>query len=437
MRKTIIWLLCLVLLAGLCAAGNAEVSAEQTAKETEAIAEWEKEYGESLLWDYRVSAAFAAAHPDIFDDPSMMPVLPDENDMETITAEKAEELAFSLLPCYPLGITADGLSGLACVVSSYRKPDHIGEFFSVNGSWNVTFWDTQKETPEMVYSLFLEATSGFPDVLMLPDQVRYECQYEEPEGAVRIDPNGTMDNEGNARFRAREIAHDQFGPDSGIDDYYTGLVANFGLFSYWTPEQKYEYCQILDELCYWEVQRLSLYYGNGRYAGSPLDNTVLQWKYGNPEDVKVSEEDARMKAVEFLEERYDLDCEDCPKADALVLTNCNREEFADPWWVISFWRGEERRAEVWVNANTGAMPEHLADEAETVAKGEFTRACAEGLEVGGLQATADMATADNTMTIYLEEANEWNVIIMINDSFWEISLDADTLETLDAVISNG
>ena len=92
MRKMIAALLCLLLLAGLCAAGNAEVSAEQTAKEMEAIAEWEKDYGESLLWDYRVSAAFAAANPDFFDDPSMMPVLPDENDSHTISAEKAKKL---------------------------------------------------------------------------------------------------------------------------------------------------------------------------------------------------------------------------------------------------------------------------------------------------------------------------------------------------------
>ena len=437
MRKMIAGLVCLVLLAGLCAAGNAEVSAEQTAKETEAIAEWEKEYGESQLWDYRVSAAFAAANPDFFDDPSMMPVLPDENDSETISAEKAEELAVSLLPRYPLGITADALSDLACVVSSYRKPDHIGEFFSANGSWNVTFWNTSGETPEMAYSLFLEATSGYPDVLMLPDLVRYECQYEEPEEAVRIDPNGTMSNGESARFRAREIAHEQFGPDSGMDDYYTGLVSRFGLFTYWTPEQKYEYCAILDELCYWEVQRLSLYYGNGRSWGTPLDNTILQWKYGNPADAAVSEEDARMKAVEFLQEKYDLDCEDCPKADALVLSNCNREAFADPWWVISFWRGEERRAEVWVNANSGNIPEHLADEAEAVAVGEFTRACAAGLEIAGIQATADMAGTDNTMAVYLEEDNRWDVFIMINDSFWEISLDADTLDVLDTAISNG
>ena len=47
MRKMIAGLLCLVLLAGLCAAGNAEVSAEQTAKETEAIAEWEKSTGKA------------------------------------------------------------------------------------------------------------------------------------------------------------------------------------------------------------------------------------------------------------------------------------------------------------------------------------------------------------------------------------------------------
>ena len=70
MKKLTALALCLALLCCLCAAGNAEAGAEQTAKETEAVAEWEKEYGERALWDYRVNAAFAAAHPDLFDDPA-------------------------------------------------------------------------------------------------------------------------------------------------------------------------------------------------------------------------------------------------------------------------------------------------------------------------------------------------------------------------------
>ena len=72
-----------------------------------------------------------------------------------------------------------------------------------------------------------------------------------------------------------------------------------------------------------------------------------------------------------------------------------------------------------------------------MAVGEFTRACAAGLEIAGIQATADMAGTDNTMAVYLEEDNRWDVFIMINDSFWEISLDADTLDVLDTAISNG
>ena len=48
-----------------------------------------------------------------------------------------------------------------------------------------------------------------------------------------------------------------------------------------------------------------------------------------------------------------------------------------------------------------------------------------------------MAGTDNTMAVYLEEDNRWDVFIMINDSFWEISLDADTLDVLDTAISNG
>jgi len=439
MKKAVALLLCLALLAGTVLLASAEVSAEQTAKEMEAIAEWEEQYGESCLWDYRVNAAFAAAHPDFFDDPSMMPVLPDENGSETISAEKAKKLAFSLLPQYSLGITADELFGLECVVSSYRKPEHVGSFFSINGSWNVTFWNTAGEKPEMVYSLYLDAVYETPDVLMLGTGVRYECVYQDPQEAVRVDPYGENDEAGRARLKAREIAAERFDAGYGIDDYYAGLIDTFGPFLFWTPEQKYEYCPVLDELVDWEKQRLELSGSNQPYKGFYTSGMILQWRYGAPESAPVPEEEARQKALDFLGTEYGLDCSDCNAGVALYTGHWHESELSDPYWVFTFCEGrlEEAvpKAEVWVNARTGALPKYRADDVRAVVTGQFAEALEEGFEINGEPATEDMI--DDVAVLYLEEQNEWLGIVTVGDSFLEVRIDADTLEPLDAYRSNG
>ncbi|MER1994448.1 MAG: hypothetical protein ABS897_10460 [Eubacteriales bacterium] len=436
MKKLTALALCLALLLSLCAAGNAE----QTAKEMQAIEEWEKEYGVSALWDYRVSAAFAAAHPDFFDDPSMMPVLPDGNDPETISAEKAKKLAFSLLPRYSLGITADELFGLECVVSSYRKPEYVGSFFSINGAWNVTFWNTAGETPEMVYSLYLDAVCETADVLVTASGVRYECFYEEPEDAVRVDPYGENDDAGRARLEARKIAAEKFDAGYGIDDYYAGLIDTFGLFLFWTPEQKHEYCPILDELVVWEKQRLELSGWDQAYKGFHVSDMILQWSYGAPESAAVPEAEARQKALDFLQAEYGLDCSGCNAGAALYTGHWHDSEFPDPYWVFVFCEGPVnepvRKAEVWVNAMTGTLPKYRADDVWIVVRNRFTASLVEdGFEIGGEPATQDMI--DDVAVLYLEEANEWLGIVTVGDSFLEVEVDADTLEVLDASRSNG
>ena len=440
MKKLTVLLLCLALLFGLCAPGSAEVSAERTAKEMQAIEEWEKEYGENLLWDYKVSAAFAAAHPEFFDDPSMMPVLPDGNDPETISAEKAKKLAFSLIPRYSLGITADELFGLECVVSSYRKPEHVGSFFSINGGWNVTFWDTAGETPSLMYSLYLDAVYETPDVLVVPSLVRYECFYEEPEDAVRVDPYGENDDAGRARLEARKIAAEKFDAGYGIDDYFADLTDTFGHFLFWTPEQKHEYCPILDELVFWEKQRLELSGRNQLYKGYSALDMILQWSYGAPESAAVPEAEARQKALDFLQAEYGLDCSGCNAGAALYTGHWHDSEFPDPYWVFVFCEGPVdepvRKAEVWVNARTGVLPKHRADDVWIVVRNRFAAVLVEdGFEINGEPATQDMI--DDVAVLYLEEANEWLGIVTVRDSFLEVEVDADTLEVLDASRSNG
>lgn len=440
MKKLIALLLCIALAAGLCAGGYAEAGAEQTAKEAEAIAEWEKQYGESFLWDYRVAAAFAAEHPEFFDEPSLMPVLPDGNDAETISAEKAKKLAFSLLPQYNLGITADELFGLTCVVSGYRKPECVGSFFSINGSWNVTFWNTAGENPVCEYSLYLDAVCETPDVLVLASGVRYECVYETPQEAVRVDPYGENDDAGRARLEARKIAAERFNAGYGINDYYTGLIDTFGLFLFWTPEQKHEYCPILDELAVWEKQRLDLSGWDQAYKGFNVPDMILQWSYGAPESAAVPEAEARQKALDFLQAEYGLDCSGCNAGAALYTGHWHDSEFPDPYWVFVFCEGPVdepvRKAEVWVNASTGTLPKHRADDVWVVVMNEFAADLVRnGFEIGGEPATQDMI--DDVAVLYLEEANEWLGIVTVRDSFLEVEVDADTLEVLDASRSNG
>ena len=433
MKKIIAWVLCLVLLAVALPAGYAE----SALTEDEAYDLWARQYGDSHLWDWQVNAAFAREYPQFWSNPSAAPVLPPE-DGGAISAEKAKKLAFRLIPEFGTEITSDVLFDLTCVVSSYRKPDFQGSFYSPKGTWDVEFWDTRGEMPVFVCALYLEAPTEDPQVLLLADGVRYESMYESPENALRIDPNGENSAEVRNRMKARDLVTDRFSADYGINQYYADLVNELGPFRYWTPAQKYEHCGVLMELLYWESQRLSAYHEGEPRPSGLLEAPVLEWRYGDPASATVPEEEARQKAMAFLDERYGMDCSACKVSAALYTGNCNwLDESADPFWVFGFYNEtEDREAEVWVNAMTGEMPGHRMDDAEAVVWEEFARYIKEeGYEIGGRKVTEDMV--DGVSLLYLEAEGLWYGIVAIGDSYWEIALDADTLELQDMQKSNG
>ena len=433
MKKIIAWVLCLVLLAAALPAGYAE----SALTEDEAYDLWAKQYGDSHLWDWQVNAAFAREYPQFWSNPSAAPVLPPE-DGGAISAEKAKKLAFRLIPEFGTEITSDVLFELTCVVSSYRKPDFQGSFYSPKGTWDVEFWDTRGEMAVFVCALYLEAPTEDPQVLLLADGVRYESMYESPENALRIDPNGENSAEVLNRMKARDLVTDRFSADYGINQSYADLVNELGPFRYWTPAQKYEHCGVLMELLDWESQRLSVYHEGEPRSSGLLDAPVLEWRYGDPASAAVPEEEARQKALAFLDERYGMDCTACKESAALYTGNCNwLDESADPFWVFGFYNEtEDREAEVWVNAMTGVMPGHRMDDAEAVVREEFARYIKEeGYEIGGRKVTEDMV--DGVSLMYLEAEGLWYGIVTIGDSYWEIALDADTLELQDMQKSNG
>ena len=433
MRKGFVWVCVLILLISISSAGPAETSIN----EADAIAEWQQKHGDSYPWDYQVSAAFAREYGEqLWPNASDRPVLPDGNDKEIISPDKARKLAFRLIPEFGTEITADTLFRLTCVVASYRKPDHLGSYFSTDGTWNVQFWNTGEKEPEFVCGIYINAINENPDVFLLASQVRYECVYESPEEAVRIDPNGENDQAGRARMEAREIVASRFNAGFGIDDYYDELVEQLGPFQFWTPEQKSQYCPILDELLFWDKERIALYSGGEQqHSGYPLATTILQWSYGEPASVPVTEEEALQKALDFLQSEYGMDCEGCRVSASLYTGHWHNYPFIDPFWVFGFYDGTERKAEVWVNAQDGMMPKHRMDDAEEAAMRLFSEAMDEGYEVGGKRVTEDMI--DDVAVLYLEAEGQWYVLAAIGDSYWELALDADTLEPLDTSVSNG
>ena len=432
MRKMTALALCLVL--AVCAVSFA--AAESTGAEDELYNQWAAEYGDNRLWDWQVNAEFARQNPQLWTEPSAMPVLPPD-DGETCSAEKAKKLAFRLIPQFGAEITSDMLFDLTCIVSSYRKPEFPGSFYSINGAWDVEFWDTRGEEPRFVCAIYIDAVTEDPDVLLLAGQVRYECQYESPQEAVRVDPDGENSDAGRARMTARNIVSERFTADYGINEYYADLVNEFGPFRFWTPAQKYEYCAVLTDLLFWERDRLTLYHSGEERQYGLLDEPVLQWRYAAPETAAIPEEGAVQNALDFLKAEYGTDCSACRVSAALYTGNANHiEPFADPFWVIAFYNETaDREAEVWVNANTGATPKHRAEDVEDVVREQFAEAMAEGYEIGGRPVTEDMI--DDVAVMYLETEEQWYGVVTVWDTYWEIEIDADTLEPLDTSRSNG
>ena len=59
----------------------------------------------------------------------------------------------------------------------------------------------------------------------------------------------------------------------------------------------------------------------------------------------------------------------------------------------------------------------------------------EGYEIGGRPVTEDMI--DDVAVMYLEADEQWYGVVTVEDTYWEIQIDADTLEPLDTSRSNG
>lgn len=134
--------------------------------------EWEEKYGDQWLWNYQVNAAFAEQESWRYAwNPSMAPMLPDE---DAIPAEEAEKLAIQFIPQYGSEINAEKLESLTCVVSSYHKPeDDTGTYWSKNGTWVIDFWDTQGNEPLSVCTICIDAHTGIPSALLLPSGTHY------------------------------------------------------------------------------------------------------------------------------------------------------------------------------------------------------------------------------------------------------------------------
>ena len=136
------------------------------------IHEWEEKYGDQRLWDYQINAAFAEQESWRYAwNPSMRPMLPDQ---DAISVEEAEKLAIQLILQYDSEISAEKLESLTCVVSSYHKPeDDTGTYWSKNGTWVIDFWDTQGEEPLSVCTICIDAHTRIPSALLLPSGAHY------------------------------------------------------------------------------------------------------------------------------------------------------------------------------------------------------------------------------------------------------------------------
>ena len=136
------------------------------------IREWEEKYGDQRLWDYLINAAFAEQESWRYAwNPSMRPMLPDQ---DAISAEEAEKLAIQLIPQYGSEINVERLESLTCVVSNYHKPeDDTGTYWSKNGTWVIDFWDTQGKEPLSICTICIDAHTGIPSALLLPSGTHY------------------------------------------------------------------------------------------------------------------------------------------------------------------------------------------------------------------------------------------------------------------------
>ena len=105
--------------------------------------------------------------------------------------------------------------------------------------------------------------------------------------------------------------------------------------------------------------------------------------------------------------------------------------------MIRFYDKAVLKAEVWINACTSHMPTHQMLDVQELAKKQFAKVLQEGYIVAGQTVTVDMITDEQETTFYNEEENNWITIIRVEDSYWEISIDDETLKIVETDTSNG
>lgn len=235
--------------------------------------------------------------------------------------------------------------------------------------------------------------------------------------------------------KAEEIVNESFNADYGVMDYYEQCLNEYGIFRYWSVEQKYWVCSLLPYLIDAEKDRLQQFHPDW-IPSDLLEKTILQWNYGQVKPGMVSENEAVNTAVNFMTAEYGVDCS-AWKVSMSLYTGHWTKEFISPYWVIRFYDKAVLKAEVWINACTSHMPTHQMLDVQKLAKMQFTKALQEGYIVAGQTVTEDMITDEQEMTFYNEEENNWITIIRIEDSYWEISIDDETLKIVETDTSNG
>ena len=236
---------------------------------------------------------------------------------------------------------------------------------------------------------------------------------------------------------AEEIVKERFNADYGAADFWEELVDANGPFRFWTVEQKNWYSGLLPYLIEAEEQRIQTYHPDW-IASVPFADQILSWKYGVREPGMIEEDEARQMALDFLMSSYDLDCSENRVSVSLYTGHRETGDFIAPYWVFRFYDHSLVKAEVWINAKTGYMPRHQMLEVKDKVKESFVEMLKTGYTVAGEPVTADMFTDDAVEIYFSEEDHLWYAAVNpAGDSYWYISIDDATLETVSTSTANG
>lgn len=145
--------------------------------------DWEETYGDYRLWRYDVLADFGAHYdsvPGMNFNNAAVPILPSIDD---ISEEEAIAFAIRYLPLYNGKVQEEQL--LHCVVSTrFSKSDSEYSYISCNGSWIISFWNTNNSNVELLCYVYLDGSSGSAQFAFFPDDSGY---VGPPESAIKIE----------------------------------------------------------------------------------------------------------------------------------------------------------------------------------------------------------------------------------------------------------